>query len=749
MLLDVETFRRRTSYELDGLIEDLVRETHRSTPAERNAWKSSLPAFRDVLARPELANLHVHVGRPSSLMVEYRLPASPSWADLVLLGRGPNGPAAVVVELKDWNIAKDQSGDREALVRRPHGEDLHPSDQVRGYVEYCRRFHSAVQECGARVEGCVYFTYASSADAYVAEPHRKLVDEYPVFAKNIADVEERFPRYLANRLTAADPEFAQSFARGVYRQDRGFVVQISKAIQRSEERPFVLLDQQRRGFELCMACVERRLKPARVTAKTPAASSLKNSPKKSVVVIEGPPGSGKSVIAAQLWASIASDEAIDGNVVLTTTSTAQRTNWEELFHRVNGDRSARGVVIGSNQYNPGLNQPWLKRERANGFPTAIADWRQNVKRFCASHAQLKCADDDFAVSIVDEAHALIDPTVADRKGMSASGWMLHAGPQAWHVIRASRVAVFLMDPEQSYRDNETTSIARLQQFADDFGADFTRISLAGSQFRCSGSTEYLAWIDKTLAIQQDESDGAPQSVATAAGGSVSTQVKRVGPWRKSAGGPYEFEVFDTPFDLESALRPHESAGRSVRFVASYSRKWKTKGIANPHRLAASAQDFCIVVDTAGRGAKPSAAVAGGGASMEPRTWSRVWNYTPKEDYSIFIQAPEGTAIARDQLCEVGCPYVLRGFDFDYVGLLWMSDLVWRGDRWKVNLEHVHESAWRLAISGARKRKPGAEDDVIRRLQRGYRILLSRAMRGTYIWFEDAETREHIERSLKA
>ena len=34
----------------------------------------------------------------------------------------------------------------------------------------------------------------------------------------------------------------------------------------------------------------------------------------------------------------------------------------------------------------------------------------------------------------------------------------------------------------------------------------------------------------------------------------------------------------------------------------------------------------------------------------------------------------------DPLCEVGCPYVVRGFDYDYVGVLWLSDLVWRG-RW--------------------------------------------------------------------
>lgn len=29
---------------------------------------------------------------------------------------------------------------------------------------------------------------------------------------------------------------------------------------------------------------------------------------------------------------------------------------------------------------------------------------------------------------------------------------------------------------------------------------------------------------------------------------------------------------------------------------------------------------------------------------------------------------------QDPLSEVGCPYVVRGFDFDYVGLLWLEDI---------------------------------------------------------------------------
>jgi DUF2075 family protein len=67
----------------------------------------------------------------------------------------------------------------------------------------------------------------------------------------------------------------------------------------------------------------------------------------------------------------------------------------------------------------------------------------------------------------------------------------------------------------------------------------------------------------------------------------------------------------------------------------------------------------------------------------------------------------------------------------------------------VQLEHVHESAWRLTHAAAKKKKPGAEAAVLRLLLRGYRILLTRAIRGMYVWFEDEETRERVGQLCRA
>lgn len=133
-------------------------------------------------------------------------------------------------------------------------------------------------------------------------------------------------------------------------------------------------------------------------------------------------------------------------------------------------------------------------------------------------------------------------------------------------------------------------------------------------------------------------------------------------------------------------------------------------------------------------------------------WSRIWNFVPPKDsgnYTWFIQAVPGSPMHKDPLCEVGCPYAIRGFDYDYIGLIWQPDLVWRKDRWVVIPENVSETG----ISASRRAARGRSDDHPARMQlrkkviQAYRILLTRAIRGIYVWCEDEETRIHLKHTI--
>ena len=86
------------------------------------------------------------------------------------------------------------------------------------------------------------------------------------------------------------------------------------------------------------------------------------------------------------------------------------------------------------------------------------------------------------------------------------------------------------------------------------------------------------------------------------------------------------------------------------------------------------------------------------------------------------------------LNEVGCPYVVRGFDYDYLGVLWLDDLVWRGNRWSIQLNSVHETAIKNTCNKARRGDNKALQSVEEKIKLGYRILLTRALKGSISFY---------------
>jgi DUF2075 family protein len=127
---------------------------------------------------------------------------------------------------------------------------------------------------------------------------------------------------------------------------------------------------------------------------------------------------------------------------------------------------------------------------------------------------------------------------------------------------------------------------------------------------------------------------------------------------------------------------------------------------------------------------------------------------PGQDYTGFVAGRIGMPIHDDPLCEVGCTYAVRGFDFDYLGLLWLDDLAWRDGKWVSDLTNVHESGISLLVRQARREGRIAPAgprgvNVLEKVRQAYRILLTRAIRGMFVWIPDIETRTHVLASLDA
>lgn len=165
---------------------------------------------------------------------------------------------------------------------------------------------------------------------------------------------------------------------------------------------------------------------------------------------------------------------------------------------------------------------------------------------------------------------------------------------------------------------------------------------------------------------------------------------------------------------------------------------KTKDDANPHALPADLMDFHEPYEVNG----------------QTRLWSRVWNVVgPGDNYTWYVTGHPAGRIASDPLCEVGCTYAVRGFDYDYVGILWLNDLIWRDNRWRVDPNAVEETGVIDLIRRARREvESGASDgtatsQLLQRVAQAYRILFTRALKGVYVWVSDPETRAHLASSI--
>lgn len=727
MLLTVSEFRNRVDFDLQNLVKDLQDKTGRRNPQEEAAWKASFRKVRLAFSSPSFDDLHLYFGERGNLSLEYRLPAASSWCDMVLLGSHRGLASVVIIELKDWQTRNDKPGPIAGIMLRHTGHAHHPSDQVKGYVNYCRRFHSAVLESKAQVHGCVLFTGDNQFSAYSQKPNDELFADFPAFFASENNTDTGIVRFFQERLTEPDPEFAESFEAGEYKQDRNFVRQMAEQIRDADGGPFELLDNQRLGLALCQAAIEESI------FKTDSGEV-----RKTVIVVHGPPGSGKSVVAGKLWANLVIDDRLTGgNFVVTTTSKAQESNWRRLFEIAGKSEGAGGVVVAANKYAPenipGLGK-WMKK-----FPGKLKDpmnWRENCRLVSTLRGGPQMPDNNMLVSIVDEAHALMNPEFPDAR--TQSGWPVGLGPQAYHIIRSSLVSIFFLDGKQAFRERETTSIESIHTWAKELGATIVpTISLEGGQFRCAGSREFVDWVDSLYdfsggAFHHSEENEEPDLLLAEQKiyGRKSTRIAK--------GNGLETRIFDSLPDMEAALRDRSKKGFTSRFAASFSRRWITKQVkGNIHDLPADMLDFQMPYEKDGR----------------IETWSKPWNVVPGgDDYTAFIQGSRGTKMFEDPLSEVGCPYAIRGFDFDYIGLLWLQDLVWRNGKWIVLPKNVHETGLKRSVGRALKEKElnGPHHRFLRdRVFEAYRILMTRSIKGLFLWFEDEPTKDHISKLLGA
>ena len=374
------------------------------------------------------------------------------------------------------------------------------------------------------------------------------------------------------------------------------------------------------------------------------------------------------------------DEQRDAyNYVLHAVERARRANTKTAVVVSGGPGSGKSVIALS------LLGELSRQGRAVLHATGSRSFTQTLRKVAGKRAPrvskmftyfnsfITAAPNDLDALILDEAHRIRETSVSRwTKAEHRTG-----RPQIEELLDAARVPVFLLDEFQVVRPGEQGTVDDIAKHAADRGMHVEKIDL-DAQFRCGGSEEYVRWVKRLLGLEP--------------GGPIE--------WTGDPG--FEVEVADSPYEMEAALATKLEAGYSARMAAGYCWPW---GDPRPD------------------GSLP--------ADVRIGEWSKPWNL--KGDRSVG-GAPAAALWATDPagFGQVGCVYTAQGFEYDYSGVIFGPDFVWRGDRWMAVREANRDPDFR-------NRSRVSDADFDRLVRNVYKVLLTRGMRGVTLYSTDAET----------
>jgi hypothetical protein len=586
---------------------------HRYRPpqSEVQSWRNSLRAMSQALQDGDLERTNV--------VLEYQLPLTSRRLDCMVLGRSPErGPAAIVVELKQWEdaVVSDVEDCVLTWLGGRERETLHPSAQVAQYGQYLRDVHTAFQGSDAiDLDTCAYLHNAQRRKgAALLDPrYRSAIDRAPLyFGSDVDDLVD----FLVDRVRDGDEGALLSrVTEGRFRPSRSLMNHVADMIEGSPV--YTLLDEQLVVTNSVLRRVQRAY----------------HEGGKAVVLVKGGPGTGKSVIAAHLVA------------------------------RLNRLGYATQHATGSKAFTENLRKAVGRRAR---------------EAFKYFNNYVHVDEDGLDVLVCDEAHRIRSTsnhrfTRKDRRSTRT---------QIEELVRASRVSVFLLDDLQVVRPLEVGSSDLIRKEAARTGAELVEYDLE-AQFRCQGSEAYVNWIDNTLDIRR-----TPEVI-----------------WDHSQ--PMDFQIMRSVEELESRILEKHDQGFSARLVAGYCWPWSKE------RAPGGQLHDDVVIGS----------------------WKRPWNARP-DMTRLAPGIPKANHWATDPagIDQVGCVYTAQGFEFEYVGVIFGTDLRYDPTtaQWIGDPSRSHDSVV--------KRSKKA---FLQLVKQTYRVLLTRGMKGCYVYFLDRDTEAFV------
>lgn len=421
-------------------ILDLIRERGLLAGQERefSAWHNSMKFMRDIVDDAEIDD-------DVQIAIEYNIPLTSKRVDFIIIGAdAKDSDNIIIVELKQWSKAEVVDDDMHFSVRTYVANDnrivCHPSYQAYSYSRFLRNYSQAIFDWNIQLIPCAYlhnylpaYKSALSADVY-----KEWFTTAPFF---IMDEVRQFTEFVKKYVTkkSSHGDLLYLIDHGRIRPTKSLQDALSTMVRGTPV--FDLLDEQAVCYDMCIRTMLQCLKDR----------------KKRTILVQGGPGTGKSVLAVNLLMRFITCAC---NAAYVTKNSAPRQAFLSILSGNKAENSAEICQLFRSPFG-------LSKVPANSYDCLI----------------------------VDEAHRLVKKMYGDWTGEN----------QVKECINASLFTVFLLDEDQAVTTKDIGSIQEISKWCRQLGSTIimreeTKLT---SQFRCNGSDAYIQFIDHLLQRKEE------------------------------------------------------------------------------------------------------------------------------------------------------------------------------------------------------------------------------------------------------
>ena len=258
--------------------------------------------------------------------------------------------------------------------------------------------------------------------------------------------------------------------------------------------------------------------------------------------------------------------------------------------------------------------------------------------------------------------------------------------QIKEIINASLCSVFFIDEDQRVTMDDIGSVDQIKRWAREADSEVYEMELV-SQFRCNGSNGYLAWLDNILQIR-DTANYDLEDI------------------------DFDIRICDTPNEVRDLIIEKNRTTNRARMLAGYCWDWNNDEANNSAYHDIKIGDF-----------------------------EMSWNLKNGEPF----------AVSDTSVNEIGCIHTSQGLEFDYVGVIVGNDI--RFENGKVITDFTKRAKTDQSLKGIKKLSKENPNEAQKRadeiIRNTYRTLLTRGMKGCYIYCVDPELEQYLKDRIKS